>query len=225
MNEIAAKSTQRAATNLDSYWMPFSHNRYFKQHPAYRLLASAHGAYYTTVEGRKLFDCLSGLWCVNLGHGHPRIAAALQKQFATIDYSPAFQMGYPETFRLADRLAAMAPAGLERVFFCNSGSEAVDTALKIALAYHRARGEGHRNVLIGRERGYHGVGFGGISVGGIPANRKAFGSMLPRVDHLPHTHSLANMAFSRGQPGWGAHLADDLERIVALHDPSNIAAV
>jgi len=226
MNEIAAKSVQKAATSLDSYWMPFSHNRYFKQHPAYRLLASAHGAYYTTVEGRKLFDCLSGLWCVNLGHGHPRIAAALQKQFATIDYGPAFQMGYPETFRLADRLGAMAPAGLERVFFVNSGSEAVDTALKIALAYHRVRGEGERVRLIGRERGYHGVGFGGISVGGIPANRKMFPSaQLVGVDHLPHTLDYREMAFSRGQPKWGAHLADELARLVALHDASTIAAV
>jgi beta-alanine--pyruvate transaminase len=226
MNEIAAKPVQSLATSLDSYWMPFSHNRYFKRHPEYRLLASAHGAYYTTVEGQRLFDALSGLWCVNLGHGHPRIAAALERQFATLDYSPAFQMGAPETFRLAGRIAALAPAGLDRVFFANSGSEAVDTALKVALAYHRVRGEGGRIRLIGRERGYHGVGFGGISVGGIVANRRMFpAAQLPGVDHLPHTLDYGRMAFSRGQPQWGAELAEELARLVALHDASTIAAV
>jgi beta-alanine--pyruvate transaminase len=206
--------------------MPFSHNRYFKRHPELRLLASAQGAYYTTVEGARLFDALSGLWCVNLGHGHPRIAAALQRQFATLDYSPAFQMGYPETFRLAGRIAALAPAGLDRVFLANSGSEAVDTALKIALGFHRVRGEASRTRLIGRERGYHGVGFGGISVGGMVANRKMFPSaQLVGVDHLPHTLDYRRMAFSRGQPQWGAELADELARLVALHDASTIAAV
>jgi beta-alanine--pyruvate transaminase len=226
MNEIAAPAVHGLATSLDPYWMPFSHNRYFKQHPERRLLAAAQGAYYTTVEGDRLFDALSGLWCVNLGHGHPGIAAALQRQFATIDYSPAFQMGYPETFRLAGRIAALAPAGLDRVFFANSGSEAVDTALKIALAFHRVRGEAGRIRLIGRERGYHGVGFGGISVGGIVANRKMFpAAQLPGVDHLPHTLDYARMAFSRGQPRWGAELADELARLVALHDASTIAAV
>jgi beta-alanine--pyruvate transaminase len=226
MNEIAAPAVQGLATSLDPYWMPFSHNRYFKRHPEYRLLASAAGAYYTTVEGKRLFDALSGLWCVNLGHGQPRIAAALKRQFETIDYSPAFQMGYPETFRLAARIAAMAPAGLDRVFFANSGSEAVDTALKIALGFHRVTGEAGRIRLVGRERGYHGVGFGGVSVGGMVANRKMFPSaQLPGVDHLPHTLDYRRMAFSRGQPQWGAELADELTRLVALHDGSTIAAV
>jgi beta-alanine--pyruvate transaminase len=226
MNEITAKAVHGLATSLDPYWMPFSHNRYFKRHPELRLLASAQGAYYTTVEGARLFDALSGLWCVNLGHGHPRIAAALQRQFATLDYSPAFQMGYPETFRLAGRIAALAPAGLDRVFFANSGSEAVDTALKIALGFHRVRGEAARTRLIGRERGYHGVGFGGISVGGMVANRKMFPSaQLVGVDHLPHTLDYRRMGFSRGQPQWGAELADELARLVALHDASTIAAV
>ena len=226
MNRIAAPELDGLVTNLDAYWMPFSHNRYFKRHHEYRLLASAQGAYYTTVEGQRLFDCLSGLWCVNLGHAHPRIADALKRQFETVDYSPAFQMGYPETFRLAERIAALAPAGLDRVFFVNSGSEAVDTALKVALGYHRVRGEAGRIRFIGRERGYHGVGFGGISVGGMVANRKMFPSaQLTGVDHLPHTHDPARMAFSRGQPAWGAHLADELARLVALHDASTIAAV
>jgi beta-alanine--pyruvate transaminase len=212
--------------DLEPYWMPFSHNRYFKRHHEHRLMASAKGAYYTTVEGRRLFDGLSGLWCVGLGHGHPRIGAALAAQFEQLDYSPAFQMGSPETFRLAARIADMAPAGLEHVFFVNSGSEAVDTALKIALAYHRVRGEASRVRLIGRERAYHGVGFGGISVGGMVANRKMYPSaQLPGVDHLPHTLNFAEMGFSRGQPRWGAHFADELERLVALHDASTIAAV
>jgi beta-alanine--pyruvate transaminase len=226
MNEIAAKHVQGLATRLDPYWMPFSHNRYFKRHPEYRLLASAQGAYYTTVEGQRLFDALSGLWCVNLGHRHPRIAAALKAQFETLDYSPAFQMGTPETFRLAERIAAMAPPGLDRVFFANSGSEAVDTALKIALGFHRVRGEAGRVRLIGRSRGYHGVGFGGMSVGGIVANRKLFAAAeLLGVDHLPDTLDRGRMAFSRGQPEWGAELADELARLVALHDASTIAAV
>jgi len=226
MNEPVTKGMTEVAANLDPYWMPFSHNRYFKRHPARRLLARAEGAYYWTVEGDRLFDCLSGLWCVGLGHAHPRIGAALKRQFETIDYSPAFQMGYPGTFRLAGRIASMAPAGLDHVFFVNSGSESVDTALKIALGYHRMKGEAARTRFIGRERGYHGVGFGGISVGGMVANRKMFPSaQLVGVDHLPHTHNPAEMAFSRGMPGWGAHLADELSRLVALHDASTIAAV
>ena len=212
--------------NLDPYWMPFSHNRYFKRHPERRLMASAEGAYYTTVEGDRLFDCLSGLWCVILGHAHPRIGAALRRQFETLDYSPAFQVGNPATFRLAERIAALAPPGLDRVFFVNSGSEAVDTALKIALAYHRLRGEASRIRFIGRERAYHGVGFGGISVGGIAPNRKMFpASQLVGVDHLPHTLNYSEMAFSRGQPRWGAHLANELDRLVTLHDASTISAV
>ncbi len=226
MNEVIARGMTEVAANLDPYWMPFSHNRYFKRHPAHRLLARAEGAYYWTVEGDRLFDCLSGLWCVGLGHAHPRIGAALKRQFETIDYSPAFQMGYPGTFRLAERIASMAPAGLDHVFFVNSGSESVDTALKIALGYHRMKGEAARTRFIGRERGYHGVGFGGISVGGMVANRKMFPSaQLLGVDHLPHTHNPQEMAFSRGMPKWGAHLADELGRLVALHDASTIAAV
>jgi beta-alanine--pyruvate transaminase len=204
--------------------MPFTANRAFKAEP--RLFVSASDMHYVTDDGRKVLDGTSGLWCVNAGHCRPRIVEAIRKQAGTMDYSPAFQMGHPGAFRLAERVAKLAPGDLDRVFYTNSGSEAVDTALKIALAYHRARGEGHRNVLIGRERGYHGAGFGGISVGGMTANRKAFGSLLPRVDHLPQTHDLEHNAFSRGQPAWGAHLADDLEnRIIPLHDASNIAAV
>jgi beta-alanine--pyruvate transaminase len=211
---------------LAAYWMPFTHNRYFKQHHARRLLAKAEGAYYWTTEGEKLYDALSGLWCCGLGHRHPKIVEAVKQQLDAVDYSPAFQMGYGPTFKLADRIAGMAPAGMQHVFFANSGSEAVDTSLKIALAYHRAKGEAHRTRLIGREKGYHGVGFGGISVGGIVANRKMYPSaMLTGVDHLPHTHNLKEMAFSRGEPTWGAHLANELERLVQLHDASTIAAV
>ena len=209
--------------NLDAFWMPFTANRQFKSNP--RLIVSAERMHYTTIEGRRILDATAGLWCVNAGHKHPRIVEAIQRQAATLDYSPAFQMGTPYAFDLAARLAAMAPGHLDHVFFTNSGSESVDTALKIALAYHRSRGEGHRTRLIGRERGYHGVGFGGISVGGMSANRKAFGTMLGGTDHLPATHSLEHNAYSKGQPEWGAHLAEDLERIAALHDPSTIAAV
>lgn len=209
---------------LEAYWLPFTSNRYFKQHP--KLVVSAKGAYYRTENGRELFDCLSGMWCCPLGHAHPKIVETFARQAETLDYSPAFQVGNPTTFRLAERIAGMAPAGLERVFFTNSGSEAVDTALKIALAYHRVRGDANRFRMIGRERAYHGVGFGGVSVGGMAANRKTFASaMLLGVDHLPHTWNLSQMAFSRGQPTWGAHLADELERLVALHDASTIAAV
>ncbi len=211
-------------SDLSAYWLPFTSNRYFKRHP--KMLASAKGAYYRTEDGRELFDCISGMWCCPIGHGHPKIAEAIKRQAETLDYSPAFQLGNAATFRLAERIADLAPAGLDRVFFGNSGSEAVDTALKIALAYHRVRGEAGRFRLIGRERAYHGVGFGGISVGGMAANRRAYaGAMLPGVDHLPHTWNPAQMAFSRGQPTWGAHLAEDLDRLVALHDASTIAAV
>ena len=211
-------------SDLSAYWLPFTSNRYFKRHP--KMLASAKGAYYRTEDGRELFDCISGMWCCPIGHGHPKIAEAIRRQAETLDYSPAFQLGNAATFRLAERIADLAPAGLDHVFFGNSGSEAVDTALKIALAYHRVRGEAGRFRLIGRERAYHGVGFGGISVGGMAANRRAYaGAMLPGVDHLPHTWNPAQMAFSRGQPTWGAHLAEDLDRLVALHDASTIAAV
>jgi beta-alanine--pyruvate transaminase len=230
MNLAAKPSTLQAAAtelNLDPYWMPFTHNRYFKKHqPLDRLMAGAEGAYYTTVEGQRLFDCLSGLWCSSLGHRPPRIVEAVKRQLDRADYIPAFQIASPETFRLAERIADVAPGDLNRVFFTNSGSEAVDTSLKIALAYHRLRGDASRTRFIGREKGYHGVGFGGISVGGMVANRKMFApAMIPGVDHLPHTHNLKEMAFSKGQPAWGAHLADDLERLVALHDASTIAAV
>src|SRR5437764_6617151 len=217
-------NARQQLTGLDHYWLPFTPNRYFQDHP--KILASAKGAWYTTDDGRRLFDCLSGLWCCPLGHGHPRIVEALTRQAQTLDYSPAFQFCNPVTLSLADRVAGMAPEGLTRVFFTNSGSEAVDTALKVAYGYHRLRGEGSRIRFIGRERGYHGVGFGGMAVGGMVSNRKMFGPiMLPGVDHLPHTWNLSQMAFSRGQPAWGAHLADELEKLVTLHDASTIAAV
>ncbi|NIF54256.1 aspartate aminotransferase family protein [Burkholderia sp. Ax-1724] len=210
--------------DLSSFWMPFTANRQFKAAP--RLLESAKGMYYRSTDGREVLDCCAGLWCVNAGHSRDEIVAAITAQLSTLDYAPTFQMGHPLAFEAAAKVAELMPAGLDRIFFTNSGSESVDTALKIALAYHRARGEGQRTRLIGRERGYHGVGFGGISVGGISPNRKAFsGALLPAIDHLPHTHNLEHNAFSKGQPAWGAHLAEELERLVALHDASTIAAV
>ena len=212
-----------ATLEQSAFFMPFSMNRQFKKAP--RLMARAEGIHYYTPEGRKLIDGTSGLWCVNAGHCRKRIVEAVQKQVAELDFAPAFQMGHPLAFEFADRLAALAPGDLKRIFFTNSGSESVDTALKLALAYHRARGEGHRVRLIGRERGYHGVNFGGTAVGGIVGNRKIFGALVAGVDHLRHTHDLAKNAFSRGQPKHGAELADDLERLCALHDPSTIAAV
>ncbi len=208
--------------DLEAFWMPFTANRQFKASP--RLLAKAEGMHYWTADGRKILDGVAGLWCVNAGHGRREIAEAVHRQLATLDYAPPFQMGHPAAFELANRLSRLTP-GLDHVFFTNSGSESVDTALKIALAYHRARGEGQRQRLIGRERAYHGVGFGGTSVGGIVSNRSAFGALLPGVDHLPHTLDLEHNAFSRGLPEWGTHLADALERLVALHDASTIAAV
>jgi beta-alanine--pyruvate transaminase len=203
--------------------MPFTANRQFKANP--RLLVGAKGMYYTSHDGREVLDGCAGLWCVNAGHGRDRISEAVARQISEMDYSPSFQMGHPKAFELATRLVELAPAGIDHVFYCNSGSEAVDTALKMALAYHRIRGDASRTRLIGRERGYHGVGFGGISVGGIVSNRKHFGTMLGGVDHLRHTHDLDRNAFSWGQPEHGAELADDLERLVALHDASTIAAV
>ena len=211
------------ALDLDSHWMPFTANRQFKAAP--RLLVEAEGMYYKTMDGRRILDGFAGLWCCNAGHCRKPISEAIARQAATMDYAPAFQMGHPLSFQLASRIAKLAPGNLDHVFFCNSGSEAVDTALKIALGFRRVQGRGERVRFIGRERGYHGVGFGGISVGGIPANRKMFGNMLVGVDHLQHTHNLEKNAFSRGQPAWGAQLADDLERLVALHDASTIAAV
>jgi len=211
-----------AYDKLDAYWMPFTANRQFKKEP--RLLAKASGMHFWTPEGRQILDGIAGLWCVNAGHGRPRIVQAIQEQAAEMDFAPPFNMGHPKAFELAERLVEITPPGLDKVFFTNSGSEAVETALKIAIAYHRARGEGQRTRLIGRERGYHGVNFGGISVGGMVANRKMFGTLLAGVDHIRHTHDPRN-AFARGQPAHGAELADDLERLVALHDASTIAAV
>ncbi|GAB4439647.1 MAG: aspartate aminotransferase family protein [Cyanobacteria bacterium J069] len=216
-------SPSGSSTDMDAFWMPFTANRQFKADP--RLFVAAKDMYYTTHDERQVLDGTAGLWCVNAGHCRIKIAEAVRRQVNTLDYAPAFQMGHPGAFQLADRLAKMLPGDLDHVFFANSGSEAVESALKIAIAYHRAKGDGTRQRLIGRERGYHGVNFGGISVGGIPTVRKFFGSLLTGVDHLPHTHSLEHNAFSQGQPEWGAHLADDLERLVALHDASNIAAV
>jgi beta-alanine--pyruvate transaminase len=210
--------------DLDAFWMPFTANRQFKANP--RLLARADGMYYWTADGREVLDGVAGLWCVNAGHSRREITEAVTKQLSIMEYAPAFQMGHPIAFELANRLAKIAPPNMDRVFFTNSGSEAVDTALKIALAYHRARGQAQKIRLIGREKGYHGVGFGGISVGGMVNNRKAFAaSMIPGVDHLPHTLDVEHNAYSRGLPQWGAHLANDLERLIALHDASTIAAV
>ena len=219
-------SVSKTSTPIDmsSYWLPFTPNRYFQGHP--KIMTSAKGAYYYDDHGRKLFDGLSGLWCSPLGHADPRIGAAIARQYQTMDYCPAFQMASESTFTLASRIAKLAPTGLNKVFFTNSGSEAVDTALKIAIGYHRVMGNASRIRMIGRERAYHGVGLGGISVGGMVANRKMFASMMmPGVDHLPHTYNLSQMAFSKGQPSWGAHLADELEKLVALHDANTIAAV
>jgi len=212
-----------APNDLSAFWMPFTANRQFKQAP--RMLVGAKDMHYTASDGRKILDGTAGLWCVNAGHCRPKITEAIQHQAAELDYAPAFQMGHPIVFELANRLVDIAPAGMDHVFFTNSGSESVDTALKMALAYQRVKGEGSRTRLIGRERGYHGVNFGGISVGGIVTNRKMFGTLLAGVDHLPHTHLPAKNAFTKGEPEYGAELADELERIVALHDASTIAAV
>ncbi len=214
----------RATVNtLEPYFMPFTANRQFKSAP--RIVVSAKDMHYTADDGRRILDGSAGMWCVNAGHCRDEITRAIQDQAARMDYAPAFQCGHPGAFELASRLAAMLPGNIDHVFFGNSGSEAVDTALKIALAYHRQNGEAGRTRFIGRERGYHGVGFGGTAVGGISNNRKQFGNLIAGVDHLPHTYNREKMAFSRGQPDWGAHLADELERICALHDPSTVAAV
>ena len=218
MNEM----TPPRPNDLDAFWMPYTANRGYKSAP--RMLARAEGMFYTTTDGREVIDGTAGLWCVNAGHGRREIVEAIQKQAAILDFAPTFNMGHPIAFQAASRIAEMTPPGLDRIFFTNSGSESADTALKIALAYHRARGEAQRVRLVGRERGYHGVGFGGMSVGGIGPNRKQFGAMLPYVDHLPHTHLPEHNAFSRGQPEHGAHLADALETLVALHGDT-IAAV
>lgn len=211
------------ANSLDSFWMPFSANRQFKQSP--RMFVAADRMHYTTSEGNQVLDATAGLWCVNAGHRRPKIVEAVAKQVEELDYAPAFQMGHPKAFELAARLVQLAPDGINHAFFTNSGSESVETALKMALAYHRVKGNGERFRLIGRERGYHGVNFGGISVGGIVSNRKMFGTLLTGVDHMRHTHDLEKNAYSRNEPEHGEELADDLERIAALHDPSTIAAV
>ena len=228
MNDVARSSTftpdQVTPEKLEAFWMPFTSNRQFKSLP--RLLARAEGMHYYTPEGRQILDGTAGLWCVNAGHCRKPIVDAIAQAAGSLDFAPTFQMGHPMAFELADRLVALAGKPFNHVFFCNSGSEAVDSAMKIALAYHRMRGEAQRTRFIGRERGYHGVGFGGISVGGLAANRKMYSAnLVPGVDHISHTWNLKEMAFSRGQPAWGEHLADELERVCALHDPSTIAAV
>ncbi|SMH50492.1 aspartate aminotransferase family protein [Mesorhizobium australicum] len=209
--------------DLNAFWMPFTANRQFKQSP--RMFVSAKDMHFTTTDGRKVLDGTAGLWCVNAGHCRPKITEAIREQAGELDYAPAFQMGHPLAFEFANRLVEIAPKGMEHVFFTNSGSESVDTALKIAIAYHRARGDGSRFRLIGRERGYHGVNFGGISVGGIVTNRKMFGTLLTGVDHMPHTHLPGQNSFTKGEPEHGADIATELERIVALHDASTVAAV
>ena len=209
--------------DLNAFWMPFTANRQFKKSP--RMFVAAKDMHYTTSDGRQVLDGTAGLWCVNAGHARPKIVEAIANQAAELDYAPAFQMGHPKAFELANRIVDIAPKGLDHVLFTNSGSESVETALKVALAYHRVKGDGSRTRLIGRERAYHGVNFGGISVGGIVTNRKMFGSLLTGVDHMPHTHNLAKNAFSKGLPEHGVELADELERIVTLHDASTIAAV
>ncbi len=218
MNEMSSKPN-----DLSSFWMPFTANRAFKQDP--RMVVSANGMHYKSADGREILDGTAGLWCVNAGHNASRITEAVQKQVAELDYAPNFQFGHPKVFEFASRVAALFPEGMDHVFFTNSGSESVDTALKIALHYHRMRGDAARTRLIGRERGYHGTGFGGISVGGIVKNRMHFGSLLTGVDHLPHTHDLARNAYSRGCPDHGVERADALIDLVTLHDPSTIAAV
>ena len=215
---------QVTSEQIQSLWLPFTPNRDFKKQP--RIIVGAQGHHYETEDGRKVYDCHSGLWTTGAGHCHPKIVEAVQNQVATMDYAIGFQVANNKAFELASKVVDMAPRGFTQCFFTNSGSESVDTALKIALGYHRCKGEAGRTRLIGRERGYHGVNFGGISVGGMVPNRKAFSAcLIPGVDHISHTHSIEHAAFSKGQPDWGAHLADDLERKAMLHGPENIAAV
>jgi beta-alanine--pyruvate transaminase len=221
---VSVSNRQNVAPNdLSAFWMPFTSNRQFKKAP--RMFVKAKDMHYTTSDGRQVLDGTAGLWCVNAGHCRPKIVEAIAEQAAEMDYAPAFQMGHPKAFELANALVQIAPEGMNHVLYTNSGSESVETALKVALAYHRVKGDGSRFRLIGRERGYHGVNFGGISVGGIVTNRKMFGTLLTGVDHMPHTHNLAKNAFSKGLPEFGVDLAEELERIVTLHDASTIAAV
>jgi len=219
----AAAQRAEIPNDLEAFWLPFTPNRAFKKRP--RMIARAKDMHYYTPEGRAILDATAALWCCNAGHGRPRIVEAIQRQAAELDFSPNFQFGHAPAFQLASRIAALAPGDLDHVFFTNSGSEACDTALKLAIAYNNVRGQASRQRLIGRERGYHGVGFGGISVGGMGNNRKYFGSLLSGVDHLPATYNREHQAFTKGEPEWGGHLADALEGIVALHDSSTIAAV
>jgi len=225
MTQAAQKTPQASfrPNDLEAFWMPFTANRAFKARP--RMVSRAKDMHYYTPEGRAIIDGAAGLWCTNAGHSREPIVAAIQAQAADMDFAPPFQYANPKSFELASRLAALAPGDLDHVFFCNSGSEAVDTAMKIALAYWNVSGQAQRARFIGRERGYHGVGFGGMSVGGIANNRKAFGTMLAGVDHLPHTYNREQQAFSKGEPDWGEHLADELERLVGLHGDNTIAAV
>ena len=209
--------------NLDNYWLPFTPNKKFKANP--RLLTSAKGMFYKSDDGREVLDGIAGLWCTNAGHCHPKIVAAVQNQAAELDYATAFNMSHPKAFELAEKVSSLTPQGLDRIFYGNSGSEAVETAMKVALAYHASKGDGQKTKFIGREKGYHGVNFVGVSVGGLTPNRKSFGPLLPGIDHMPHTWDIEHMAFSKGQPEWGLHLADELEKILILQDPSTVAAV
>jgi len=222
-NDAGHGAPDAIPNDLQAFWMPFTANRSFKKRP--RLIARAKDMHYYTPEGRPILDGCAGLWCSNPGHNRAPIVEAIRAAATDLDFAPTFQYGHPNAFRVASRIAALAPGDLDHVFFCNSGSEAVDTALKIALAFHNVTGNGTRTRLIGRERGYHGVGFGGISVGGMVANRRTFGPMLTGTDHLPATYDRKNQAFTKGEPDYGAHFAEELERIVGLHDPSTIAAV
>jgi len=223
MSADTAASGIATPNDLSSNWLPFTPNRQFKREP--RLVARAKDMSYFKPDGTEVLDATAGLWCSNAGHCRPEIVSAIQQQAGELDFAPTFQFGHPKVFELANRITSLMPNDLDHVLFCNSGSEAADTALKIAIAYHRANGEGSRTRLIGRERGYHGVGFGGISVGGMVANRKVYGPLLAGVDHLSHTYNRAEQQFTVGQPEWGAHLADELQRLVELHDASTIAAV
>ena len=209
--------------NLDNFWIPFTNNTAFKKSP--RLLVKAHGMYYISDDGRRILDAISGMWCCNAGHCHPHIVKAVQEQIAELDYATAFNMAHPKAFELANKISTLTPEGLDKIFFANSGSEAVDTSMKVAIAYYASKGESKRTRFISREKGYHGVNFGGTSVGGIPNNRKSFGPLLEEVSYLSHTWDLDNMAFSKGQPKWGGHLADELEDLILENDPSTVAAV